>query len=80
MFLRLGAEIVDIDVATCVAGRHHHLHADHAGRGRIGAVGGGGDQAHLAMRLAARGMIGADREQPGYSPCAPEFGCSEIAS
>ena len=26
---------------------------------------GGGDQAHLAMRLAARGVIAADRQQPG---------------
>ena len=65
MLLRLGAEIVDVDVAARVAGGHHHLHADHAGGGRIGAVRGGGDQAHLAVRLAARGMIGADREQPG---------------
>ena len=65
MLLRLGAEIVDVDVAARVAGDHHHLHADHAGGGRIGAVRRRGDQAHLAMRLAARGVIGADREQPG---------------
>ena len=65
MLLRLGAEIVDVDVAARVAGHHHDLHADHAGGGRIGAVRGGGDQADLAMRLAARGVIGADRQQPG---------------
>ena len=33
--------------------------------GRIGAVRRGGDQADLSMRLAARGVIGADRQQPG---------------
>ena len=65
MLRRLGAEIVDIDVAARVAGDHHDLHADHAGGGRIGAVRGGGDQADLAMRLAARGVIAADRQQPG---------------
>ena len=61
----LARKIIDVDVASDVAGDHHDLHADHAGGGRIGAVRGGGDQAHLAMRLAARGVIAADREQPG---------------
>ena len=65
MLLRLGAQIVDIDIAAGVAGDHHDLHAGHAGGGRIGAVRGGGDQAHLAVRLAARGVIAADRQQPG---------------
>ena len=65
VLLRLGAEIVDVDIAARVAGDHHHLHADHAGGGRIGAVRRGGDQADLAMRLAARGVIAADRQQAG---------------
>ena len=65
MLFGLGAQIVDVDVASRVAGDHHDLHADHAGGGRIGAVGRGGDQAHLAVRLAARGVIAADRQQPG---------------
>ena len=65
MLLRLGPEVVDVDVAARVAGDHHHLHAGHRGGRRIGAVRGGGDQADVAMRLAARGVIAADREQPG---------------
>ena len=65
MLFRLGAEIVDIDIAACIAGHHHHVHAGHAGGRRIGAVRGGGDQAHFAVRLAARGVIAADRQQSG---------------
>ena len=65
MLLGLGAQIVDVDVAARVAGDHDHVHADHAGGRRIGAVRGRRDQAHLAMRLAARGVIGADRQQAG---------------
>ena len=65
MLLGLGAQIGDVDVAPAVAGDHHDLHAGHVGGGRIGAVRRGGDQAHLAMRLAARGVIAADRQQPG---------------
>ena len=65
MLLRLGAEIVDVDVASGVAGHHHDLHARHAGGGRIGAVRRGGDQADVAVRLAARGVVAADRQQPG---------------
>ena len=61
----LGAEIADIDVASDIAGDHHDFHAGHAGGGRIGAVRRGGDQAHLAMRLAARSVVAADRQQPG---------------
>ena len=61
----LAREIVDVDIAARVAGHHHDFHAGHAGGGRIGAVRRGGDQAHIAMRLAARGVIAADRQQPG---------------
>ncbi len=62
MLFGLGAEIIDIDVAR-IAGDHHDLHAGHMSGGRIGAVGGGRDQAHLAMRLAAGCVIIADCEQ-----------------
>ena len=62
---RLGAQIVDVDIAARIAGDHHHFHAGHLRGSRIGAVRRGGDQADVAMRLAARGMIGADRQQTG---------------
>ena len=61
MLRRLGAQIIHIDVAAGIAGHHHHFHSGHACGGRIGAVGRGGDEAHLAVRLAARGVIAADR-------------------
>ena len=61
----LGTQVTDVDIAAGVAGDHHDVHADHRGRGRIGAMGRGGDQADLAVAFAARGMIAADRKQPG---------------
>ncbi len=65
MLFGLGAEIIDIDVAARVACHHHDVHADHRSRGRVGAVRRGGDQADLAVRLAAREVIAPDRQQPG---------------
>jgi hypothetical protein len=38
VLLRLGLEVGKVDIAVGVAGDHHHLHADHMGGGRIGAV------------------------------------------
>src|SRR5258705_159529 len=59
------AQIIDVGVAARVGGDHHDLHAGHAGGSRIGAVRRRRDQADLSMRFAARGVIGADRQQPG---------------
>ena len=53
MLVRLGAQIGDIDVAVAVAADHHHLQSRHRGAGRIGAVRAGGDQADVAVALAA---------------------------
>ena len=64
-FSALARRSFDVDVAARVAGDHHDVHADHRGRRRIGAVRGGGDQADFSMRLAARGVIAADRQQAG---------------
>ncbi len=60
MLLGLGAEIIHVDIAARIARNHHDIHAGHRRRGRIGAVRGGGDQAHLAVRLAARRVITPD--------------------
>ena len=61
----LALEIGDVDVAVGVAGDGDDLHAGHDGAGGIGAVRGGGNQADVAMALAARFVIGADDEQAG---------------
>src|SRR5690606_35469983 len=47
-----GADVLDVDVAVRVALGHHHLHAAQLGRGRVGAVGGLGDQADVALPFA----------------------------
>src|SRR5690606_20307694 len=61
----LGAQVVDVHVAAAVAGHHQHLHAGHAGGGRVGAVGRSGDQAQIAVGFAPALVPGADGQQPG---------------
>ncbi len=62
MLDRFRPKVIHIDVAPDIAGDHYDLHADHRGGRRIGAMRGRGDQAHFSMRLAARGVIAADRQ------------------
>ncbi|MCY1406433.1 hypothetical protein D9M71_217000 [compost metagenome] len=63
--LGLALEVFEIDVAGLVAVDDHHPHARHLRRGRVGAVGRGGNQADVAMPLAAALVVAADGEQPG---------------
>ena len=74
VLLALGAQIGQVDVAQRVALHHHHLHADHAGAGRVGAVRRFGNQADVALRIAAAGVPGADCQQPGIFALAAGVG------
>ena len=65
MLLRLGPQVGHVHVAVDVALHHHHLHAAHLRGSGVGAVRGLGDQADLAVRLAARAMVCPDGEKPG---------------
>ena len=64
----LGAQVVEVDVAVGPAGHHDHPHAGQRRRGGVGAVRAGRDQADVAFRLAAAGVVGVDRQQPGVLP------------
>ena len=51
------------------------------GRRRVGAVRAHRrDQADVAVRVAAGGVVVGDGQQSGVLPCEPALGCSEIAS
>src|SRR5690606_38921100 len=65
ILLGVGADVLDIDVAVGVALGDHHLQAAQLGGRRVGAVGGLGDQADVALALAIGAVPGADREQAG---------------
>ncbi len=65
ILLRLGAEVVHVDLAGVAYLDDHHLHAGHLRRGRIRAVRRCRYQADVAMCVAVGDMIGADREQTG---------------
>ena len=65
VFLRLRAQIRQIDVAVAVAADDHHLQPGHRRAGGIGAVRRGRDQAHVAMLFATRFMPRPDHQQTG---------------
>jgi len=64
VFLDLGVEIGEIDVAGGVAGNGDNAEAGEDGTGGVGAVGGDGDETDIALGLAAGVLPGADGEQP----------------
>ncbi len=65
MRLGLGAKIGEIHIALGVARDDDHAHARHLRRGRVGAVSRRRNEADVAMRFAATGVIGADDQQAG---------------
>ena len=60
-----GFQILDIDVAFFVGFHHHHFHAQHIGRSRVGTVGGLRNQAHITVGLAVGFVEAADGQQTG---------------
>ncbi|VUC29849.1 unnamed protein product [Clonostachys rosea] len=66
VLLALGLEVGDVEVARLgVALDGDDLHADHGGAGRVGAVCGDGDEADVAVALAAALVVGLDGAQAG---------------
>jgi hypothetical protein len=61
---RPGLQVLQVHVAVVVALDHDDLHAGHRRAGRVGAVGRRGDEADVALRVAARFMVGLDGQQP----------------
>ena len=58
-------KVRQIDIAVVVAFNDHDLHARQDGAGWVGAMGGGGDEADIALSLATGLMIASDRQQAG---------------
>ncbi len=65
VFVELGREVGEIDVALVVAGNHDHLHAGEDGRGGVRAVGRRRDQTDVAVVVATAVVVGPDREEAG---------------
>ena len=65
VFLGARREIGDVDVSRVITFHADDLHAGHHRGGGIRAVGGNGDQADVAVAVAAGMMIAADGEQAG---------------
>ena len=62
------AEIGEVHVAPVVAGHRHHAKARGDGARRVGAVGGDGNEAHVAVPLASARVIAADGQEPRVLP------------
>mmetsp|Transcript_26413 Transcript_26413/g.67196 ORF Transcript_26413/g.67196 Transcript_26413/m.67196 type:complete len:1036 (+) Transcript_26413:699-3806(+) len=60
VLLRLGTQLVDVDVAVRVGGHGHDLHARHDGGRGVGAVSRHGDDAHVAVRVPVGEVVAAD--------------------
>src|SRR5690606_25147372 len=56
-------QVCDVNVAVLVGSHNHHFHAGHLRRSRIGTVSGSGNQADVALMLAARLVISANGQQ-----------------
>ena len=61
----LRLEIVEVDVASLVAGHDNHAHPGHHGAGGVRAVRRDGDQADVTLGVTTAAVIGADREETG---------------
>jgi len=76
----LGAQVAEVDVALVVAGHGNDAQARQRGAGRVGAVGRGGNQAHIAMALSASGVIAANHQQAGVLALRSRVGLQRYAS
>jgi hypothetical protein len=70
----LRAQVVEVDVAGRRGADDDDAHAGHDGAGGVGAVRAGRDQADVALALAVRAVVAADRQQAGQLALAAGVG------
>mmetsp|Transcript_38161 Transcript_38161/g.107835 ORF Transcript_38161/g.107835 Transcript_38161/m.107835 type:complete len:471 (+) Transcript_38161:431-1843(+) len=63
--LHLLLEVLHVDVALAIGAHCDDLHARHDGRGRVGAVGGDGDNAHIPVGVAICLVEATDGHEAG---------------
>ena len=77
----LRPQVGEVDVAGLVAGDDDHAHAGHDRAGGVGAVRRAGDQADVALLVAAAsGGSRGSASRPANSPCEPALGCTLTAA
>ena len=70
----LSFQVREIDVAFPVTGHHDNSQTCHGSTGRIGAVCGARDQAHISLAVTAFQMVAPDDEQTGVLSLRPGIG------
>mmetsp|Transcript_126480 Transcript_126480/g.219147 ORF Transcript_126480/g.219147 Transcript_126480/m.219147 type:complete len:549 (+) Transcript_126480:1398-3044(+) len=74
VLLRLRLQVDHVDVPLGVTLDDDDLHLGHGGRGGVGAMGGDGDQAHVALGLATGFVVLHDAAQAGVFALGPGIG------
>jgi hypothetical protein len=74
VLLDLRVQVGQVDVPGLVARHDHDPHPREDRRGGVGAVRAGGDQAQVAVGLAAGVLPGPDRQEPGELPLGAGVG------
>jgi hypothetical protein len=74
VLFRFGLELRHVHVAVVVRSDRHNAHAAHGGTGRVGAVRRGGDDAHVAVHVAAGAVVGPDGHEARVLPRGARVG------
>ncbi|CAG7456097.1 hypothetical protein PICSAR144_03483 [Mycobacterium avium subsp. paratuberculosis] len=74
VFGDLRAQVVEVDVAVVVAAHDHHPHPGQGRRRGIRAVRAGRDEADVAVRFPAAGVVVVDGQQAGVLALRPGVG------
>lgn len=79
VLLRLGLEVLNVEVPRREVLDRDNAHASHDGRRRVGAVRRGGHEAHVAVAVAARKVVRADDRQAGVLALGARVGLQRAA-
>ena len=74
VLLGFGSQVLHIHVAVVITGHSHHAQSSHHRTGGVGAMGTGGNEAHIALGLAAGPMPRPDHQQAGVLPLGAGIG------
>mmetsp|Transcript_13 Transcript_13/g.24 ORF Transcript_13/g.24 Transcript_13/m.24 type:complete len:254 (+) Transcript_13:782-1543(+) len=71
VLLRLGLQVININVSHFVALDHDDLHTAHGCTRRVGSMGGHGNQTHIPVALSSTRVVGADAQESGVFSLGP---------
>jgi len=79
VLLGLGPQVINLHVAVVIGGDDDDFHAGQRRAGRVRAVGAGGDEADVAVALAAGDLVGTDGQHAGVLALRAAVGLQRAA-